>query len=81
MNWIKLEDKSPEFGKLVLLFGEKDGVGFADCGSLTSIDKEGMHWDFGTLMDMFGCSVLVPNRSNRKFEPTYWCEIIPPIKQ
>ena len=77
MNWIKTEDKLPDFGKNVLLF-EKSEQNKCDVGNLVSIDARGNNWSTSPKIESFGKFFGGRIINKIDFNPTHWCEIILP---
>lgn len=77
MDWIKTEDKLPEFDKNVLLF-EKSEKNKCDVGSLVSIDVRGNNWNISPKIEVFNNFFGGGIINKTDFNPTHWCEIILP---
>ncbi|MDC7249840.1 MAG: hypothetical protein PQJ49_08000 [Sphaerochaetaceae bacterium] len=77
MNWIQVENKLPEFDKVVLLYQKgDDGQHYATVGSLMKIDGEGTHWRTSGKNDVFGDIFRTMGASS--MQPSHWAEIIVP---
>ena len=75
MDWIKIEDKLPEFGKNVLLSENNK----CNVGNLVSIDVRGNNWNTGNpLSDLSTFFGATTTKFKTDFNPTHWCEIILP---
>lgn len=75
-DWIRVEDKLPEFDKVVLLYEFRDDKHYASTGYLAKINAQGNHFvtyqakDFSSIFgDAFGGTQL---------NPTHWAYITIP---
>jgi len=75
MNWIKITDKSPDYGKIVFLCAYNDRFpeySTYDIGELTCTDINGHHFKGNITID--GDITLYD------IIPTHWCELTYPEK-
>ena len=77
MNWIKTEDKLPNFGEVVLLLEQTENTNICQTGKLQSVDINGNNWNTGNLDNTF-LSVFGGRAERKSFYPNYWCEIVLP---
>ena len=76
MNWIRLEDKLPEFEKVVLLYEKKEDKNYVSTGYLSKIDRLGSH--FITNKPNNFSSIFGGAFNQDDINPTHWAEITIP---
>lgn len=73
MNWINVNDRLPEFEKIVLLYQEINNLPYVGIGYLVSINKAGNN--FITFFSRNHKSIYGGAFENLDLTPTKWCEI------
>lgn len=81
-NWKEIQGTKnlPPFGRVVLLYWEKDGNKYAITGNLKSIDENGAHWTFGQTVDIFNIFTMVSTKRDDN-QPTHWCDVVIPSSE